>query len=203
MGQPPRYGVLCPRCGSLDRHRLLALANAEMNFFKRKEVLHFAPEPQVSSLINEESDKYLSADLEPGKAQTVLNIESIDQKDNSWDIVLASHVLEHVNDELALREMNRILRPGGLLLVMVPIAEGWKNSYEDDRWNTEVEREIYFGQKDHVRFYGADIRQRFRDAGFHLESEFTATGDDCVKHGLSRGEKIFICAKPAVDSSLS
>jgi len=45
--------------------------------------------------------------------------------------VLCSHVLEHVNDTKALKSINRILKPKGKLIAMVPICEGWEKTYEN------------------------------------------------------------------------
>lgn len=42
-------------------------------------------------------------------------------QDNEFDIVIASDVLEHIkDDQSAISEWNRVLRPGGILFVFVP-----------------------------------------------------------------------------------
>ena len=53
----------------------------------------------------------------------------------------------------------------------------------------------HYGQSDHVRYYGADVRDRIRAAGFKLD-EFTAEGEDVLTYGLARGEKVFVATKP-------
>jgi SAM-dependent methyltransferase len=193
-GHPPRYGCLCPVCGSLERHRLLVLADRKENFFTEKEVLHFAPEAILSQVIASRAKRYVTADITPGRADLVLNIENVDQPDASWDVVVCSHVLEHVDDHLALSEINRILRPGGKLVCMTPVIEGWETTYEDPKINAEQDRQWHFGQTDHVRYYGRDIRDRLKNAGFEI-IEYTAYGSDVVAYGLLRGEKVFVCKK--------
>ena len=173
---------------------MLCLALRETPIPVGAEVLHFAPEHAVTRLLGH--TKYRSADLAPGSADLVLNIESIDLATESVDFVIASHVLEHVDDRAALREIWRILRPGGSLIAMVPIVEGWAQTYEDAARTTASERELHFGQNDHVRYYGRDFRDRLIAAGFSLR-EFVAGGPDCVRFGLTRGERVFFGTKVA------
>ena len=92
--------------------------------------------------------------------------------------------------------MRRVLRPNGLALIMLPVIEGWARTYEPENVRTPEERKRHFGQADHLRFYGADVRDRIRAAGFALD-EFTAEGEDVLTYGLQRGEKLFIARKTA------
>ncbi len=193
-GQPPRYGALCPSCGSLERHRLFALINQKINFIEKKDILHFAPEPVLSRIIRSCAKSYISADLNPGSADIVLNCEKIEQPDEGWDVIICFHVLEHINDHLALSEFHRTLRKGGKLLVMAPIIEGWDTTYENPCIVSNRDREIHFGQHDHVRYYGRDIRNRLITAGFELQ-EYSSSGIDSIRYGLTRGEKLFVCNK--------
>lgn len=195
FGDPPRRGVSCAQCGSLERHRLLGLwlgANAAV--VDGAKILHFAPEPAMASLLKRRSREYRSADLVPDNVDLVLNIENIDLSDKTFDLVVCSHVLEHVDDSKALQEMYRILTPGGRALLMFPIIEGWDETYEDPAHTTPTARETYFGQSDHVRMFGRDVRDRIRKAGFNL-SEFTAREPNVARYGLHRGEKIFVADK--------
>jgi SAM-dependent methyltransferase len=191
-GHSPRYGVQCPSCGSLERHRLVKMwLDANQGLVKNKSFLHFAPESVIKKLVKSYVGDYKSADLHPGRADLVLNIEAIALPDNSVDIIMCSHVLEHVDDAKALAEFKRILRPDGLALVLIPLVEGWDKTYENPNVKTEAERIAHFGQNDHVRFYGRDVRERFAKAGFAYE-EFTAVEPHVLNHRLLRGEKIFI-----------
>jgi SAM-dependent methyltransferase len=193
-GHPPRYGSRCIDCGSLERHRMLVLADQQEDFFAGKDVLHFAPENALSQIIGRRAKRYVTADLAPGRADCILNIERIDQPDESWDVVLCAHVLEHVDDQKALAELHRVLRPQALLVVMIPIIEGWKTTYEDPEITSAEDRQAHFGQSDHIRYYGRDFRDRLRAAGFGIH-EYSASGCDTVKYGLTRGEIVFACTK--------
>ena len=140
--------------------------------------------------------RYQSADIAPGRADLVLDIEKIALPDASYDCVVCSHVLEHVDDKKALREIYRVLKPGGVALIMLPVIEGWASTYENPNVTTPEERKRHYGQSDHIRYYGADVRSRIAAAGFGLE-EFTAQGEDVLTYALQRGEKVFIATKPA------
>lgn len=189
----------CPGCGSLERQRLLALA-VQRGFlgFADADVLQFAPDPAISALIEAQAPaSHVTADFEPGRAQLRLNIETLALADSTFDRVVCSHVLEHVDDRRALAELYRVLRPDGEAAIMLPVVEGWAQTYENAAVSTAVERTQHFGQWDHVRTFGADIRSRIAEAGFEL-AEFTASGEDAVTYRLLRGEKVFRATKPAL-----
>ncbi len=194
-GVPLRVDCVCPACGSGDRQRLLKLwFDASRHELAGKRLLHFGPEPSVVHFIRPVAADYVSADLRAGRADRVLNIEAIDLPDACVDVVLCSHVLEHVDDRRALVEMFRVLAPGGLALLMFPLVDGWDATYENDLARSPRDRLLHFGQKDHVRFYGNDVRERIRSAGFSLQ-EFTAEEPLVRIHALRRGEKIFLARK--------
>jgi ubiquinone/menaquinone biosynthesis C-methylase UbiE len=113
----------------------------------------------------------------------------------SLDCVVCSHVLEHVDDNKALKEIYRVLKPGGVALIMLPIIEGWHQTYENAEVTTPKARQLHYGQSDHLRYYGADVRDRIRAAGFVLD-EFTAEGPTVPTYALQRGEKLFIARRP-------
>lgn len=195
-GNPPRWDSQCPSCTSNERNRLLCIAFKSLQINRGPAILHFAPEKCLESWFRTSYDKYTTADLKSERAELILNIEKIKLNDESVDVVICSHVLEHVNDGKALSELFRILRSGGALLAMVPIVEGWHGTYEDPAIVTPKDRWIHYGRVDHLRFYGADFRERVRAAGFQI-SEYTAEGRETVEYGLLRGEKVFICRKRA------
>ena len=78
---------------------------------------------------------------------------------------------------------------------MFPVVEGWENTYENSLHTSPADREMFFGQSDHVRMFGRDVRDRIENAGFSL-TEFTAEEPNVSRYGLIRGEKLFIAAKP-------
>jgi len=195
-GYPYTCDILCPKCGSLERHRLLALANREHDFFRDREILHFAPETAIRKLaVGHSPRSYTTADLFAAGVDRKENIEALTIGDGSLDLVICLHVLEHVNDRRAAGELFRVLRPGGILLAMFPIVEGWDETYEDTSRTTPEERLLYFGQHDHVRFFGRDARMRLAATGFIVE-EYTALEPNVSRYGLARGEKVFICSRP-------
>ena len=196
FGDPVRTAAQCPRCWSLERHRLFALAVQKgVISFEDKDVLSFAAEAAIGSLSGGARSYKTSNYPVANGADFTFNLEAIDLPDDSYDMVICSHILEHVDDQKSLAEVFRILRPGGQLIFMIPIIEGWAETYENPAIRTERDRHIHFGQFDHVRYYGADVRKRAAAAGFRL-SEFTAEASDSVRHGLLRGEKVFIASKP-------
>jgi SAM-dependent methyltransferase len=195
-GRPRRIDARCPKCGSAERYRLFALwLDRHGSGLRTARVLHFAPEKGLAKLLKVRVGSYQSADITPGKAEIVRNIEAIEEPEASFDCVVCSHVLEHVNDRKALAEVYRVLKPGGVALIMLPVIEGWSKTYENKAVTTPEERMRHYGQSDHVRYYGADVRDRIRGAGFKLD-EFTAEGEDVLTYGLARGEKVFIATKP-------
>lgn len=192
FGLSPRLNARCPNCRALQRHRLMALyLRRHPEIWRGRDVLHFAPEKAIRTLLRPEAARYVAADLDAARGDLPLDIERMDLDDASFDLGLCSHVLEHVDDHAALAEFHRVLRPGGRLLLMVPIIEGWDETYEDPSIKDPETRQIVYGQADHVRFYGRDFRDRVRAAGFGLE-EFTAEEPDVSRLGLKRGEKVFI-----------
>lgn len=198
IGRPLRIDAHCPNCGSLERHRLLILAVQRGDIpqleDKNSTVLHFAPEPCLEQIFRNRFASYDTADLF-NEADLKLDMECIDVADEQYDVVVANHVLEHVDDKKASAEVSRILVEGGILVCQVPIIDGWASTYEDASITTDAERLLHFGQGDHVRYYGADFRQRISDGGFKLINEFTAEGDDVLRYGLFRGEKTFVFQK--------
>lgn len=195
-GKPRRIDARCPKCGSAERYRLLALwLDRHGAFLRQANVLHFAPEAGLADMLKRRVGSYRSADIAPGRADLVLDIEAMAVDKETYECVVCSHVLEHVDDRKALAEIHRVLKPGGIALIMLPVIEGWASTYENSKVVTPEDRKRHYGQADHVRYYGADVRNRIRGAGFEL-GEFTAEGEDVLTYALQRGEKVFIARKP-------
>jgi len=142
---------------------------------------------------------YVSADLASPHAMCKIDITSMDLPDNSFDIVLCSHVLEHVpEDRKAMQEIFRILKPGGWGLIQVPISG--ETTLEDPTITDPRERERLYWQDDHVRLYGMDLKDRLIQAGFVVEVTFgweLVDPQKCELMGVNAGEPLFHVRKPA------
>jgi predicted SAM-dependent methyltransferase len=111
---------------------------------------------------------YITADLYK-KAMVRMDITDILYPDETFDIILCNHVLEHVTDDIkAMREFFRVLKKDGWAILLVPIADMDK-TYEDSSIVSEVDRLRAFGQGDHVRKYGRDYIDRLRSVGFNVK----------------------------------
>lgn len=165
-----RKNALCPNCLSLERHRLIWLfLERDTDFFTAElKVLHVAPEycfiKRFKALPNLD---YTTGDLESPLADVKMDILDIPFKDNTFDVVICNHTLEHVQDDLkGMREFHRVLKPGGWGILNSPINEKRETTYEDPSITDPAEREKHFGQRDHVREYGLDYTIRLAEAGF-------------------------------------
>lgn len=196
-GRPVRVDARCPQCGSFERHRLFWLWYEREGRPLPTPLLHFAPEAILRERLSRDlGEGYVTTDFFEPDVDVKLDIQAIDLPDASQGAIIANHVLEHVDDRRALAEMFRILRPGGLLICAVPMIEGWPTSYEDDSITDPQQREIHFGQSDHVRYYGRDFRDRPPAAGFELVEEVFGSPQECLEFGLMRGEVFFVYRRP-------
>lgn len=141
--------------------------------------------------------KYRSADLESPLAMDKIDLRATPYADVSFNIVLCSHVLEHIpEDRLAMGEIHRVIKPGGIALIQVPIQAG--KTYEDSSIIDPNQRQIHFGQADHVRIYGLDIANRLNDEGLTTEIKKCKELYSVEKihyHGLDAEETLFIARK--------
>ena len=196
MFSPVRHKpeIWCPQCDSRPRHRLLKLwFDREAEIAPGAEVVHFAAEPWVRAWFEARAARYRTADIND-LFELTLDITAIALPDAGLDMVLANHVLEHVDDAAALAEMFRVLKPGGRAVLTVPLVEGWDETYEVPGLDAAT-RHLRYGDPDHLRFYGRDFRARIRAAGFAL-TEFVAAEPDVSAHALHRGERVFLAEKP-------
>ena len=114
--------------------------------------------------------RYVTSDLNPRRGEVVADITALPFPEAAFDVVLCSHVLEHVDDDHgALAEIVRVLRPGGTALLLVPFEKSLEETYEDPTITSPSEREKAFRQYDHVRLYGRDFTDRVRAAGLEVE----------------------------------
>lgn len=198
-----RQGALCPGCRSLERHRLLWLYMARETAILREPTscLHLAPEPAIRARLRQRDNvDYVSADLNPGwPADVVADVTDLPFEDASYDVVICNHVLEHVPDDAAaIAEMRRVLRPGGLALMLHPLDETRQSTYEDASITSARKREEMFGQRDHVRVYGTDFYDRLSEGGFEVERVRYVeklTDAERRRHGVA-DEELAVGVKP-------
>jgi SAM-dependent methyltransferase len=193
----------CPNCDCLGRHRLLFMYFKDRTnlFTDRLEVLQFAPAPVLQeTFISLPNLDYVSADLEDPNALLEMDITDIGFEDDRFDVILCSHVLEHVTDDRkAMGELFRVLKPGGWAVLQSPVDPGLEHTYEAPEDMSSEERKMVLGRSDHVRTYGRDYVNRLREAGFIVEEdrfidEFS--GEETERYGLGREEVIYLCTKP-------
>jgi SAM-dependent methyltransferase len=163
-------------------------------------MLHIAPEHALSIRFKKNpSLNYLSADLYNPAAMEVMDICDIGYPENYFDIILYSHVLEHVKDDKkALREFWRVLKSERQAILLVPITT--EATFEDPVITNPVQREKLFGQHDHVRRYGHDFPELVKLANFDVRSVAPEDLVDPAKMdylGLNPNDVIFYCRKIA------
>jgi SAM-dependent methyltransferase len=178
-----RPGARCPRCESLERHRrAVGHWRDRLDLFDTpRRVLHIAPEPGLERLLRRADNlDYVTGDLEPGHADRVVDLTAMAEADGSYDVVICSHVLEHVGDDVAaMREIARVLRPGGVAYLVVPHDPAGRAVYEDPTITSPSARRAAFGREDHVRLYSAaGFEERLRGAGLDVEDVPTGPGDE-------------------------
>lgn len=194
-GVENRPNAVCPKCEAKERHRLIwDYLSEEVTLRKPIDLLYFAPvEGLEQNLRNSDSTTVTTTDLSMEGVDIKASITNLPFDDRSFDVVICSHVLEHVSDDgTALTELYRILQPGGHALVLVPQDRDRETTYEDPTITTEECRKNAFGQHDHVRWYGRDFRGKLASTGFDVSVvDYTTTLDDeyVDKHRLRESEK--------------
>ena len=195
VGRPSRWDTRCPNCGSRERHRLMWLYLQDHNIDLRdKKILHFGPEKWLMKLMKD-NEGYEPADLYAEIAKFRLDITNIDRPDDFFDVVIAHHVFEHIDDDRkAMQEMYRVLKPGGYGFFSVPINLSRDRTYENPQITDPDLRFVHFGGTDHKRFYGRDFQQKLSEVGFKVEP-YRRSPDEEVKWGLLRDECIYVARK--------
>ena len=197
-----RENALAPASLSLERHRLLWLyLKTRTDFFTTpKYLLHIAPEQCFYGRFRKMSNlQYLTADLDSPIADVKMDIHNIQYDENTFDVIFCNHVLEHVDDDQqCMRELRRVIKPGGMAIMQVPFEKGRAVTDEDPSITDPEERIRRFGQYDHVRVYGRDYANRLKEAGFKVEIiDFSQELKEAEykKYALMPGELLYVCSK--------
>ncbi|MEJ2112811.1 MAG: methyltransferase domain-containing protein [Flavobacteriaceae bacterium] len=197
-----RNNVLSPSTLSLERHRLLwlYLKNETDFFIANYRVLHFAPEQAFYKRFKKMNNlDYVTTDLNSPLADVKADICNLPFEDNSYDVILCNHVLEHIPDDTkAMQELYRVLKPSGFGVFQIPQDLNRESTFEDNTITDKKERAEIFGQYDHVRIYGRDYFDKLHSIGFKVEEvDYTATlsEEDINKYRLAKGEIIPVVRK--------
>lgn len=187
-----RRNAQCPKCLSLERHRAYATFYRKVEFPKDPRTLYFAPELSLRDLFRQRSGVLVTTDLNGSRGVAIRSdMTSLPFPDETFDVVIQHHVLEHIPDDAkALSEVRRVLRPEGLLFIAVPLKES-------------LERTLDWGfpeptKEGHYRDYGRDFGDLLRRAGFRWEARDLCAGvahEKLREHGLMEREVVFI-ARP-------
>jgi SAM-dependent methyltransferase len=206
LGGGYRKNVYCPKCGANDRFRWVdyVLKNYTNVYSGNVSILHIAPENIIERKIrNNVNAMYITGNICAGLADEIVDITCMPQfKNQSFDYIIINHVLEHVkNEKCALNEIYRILKTGGRFVFSVPIAVD-ENTFESNNSQfSPKERLKLYGQKDHWRLYGKDVKNHISQYGFKIQ-EYNVNdilNDTQIKnYRLLSGDRVYIGVKIVV-----
>lgn len=196
----------CAKCGSSDRERLFAYWMAEVvkagGFAGVTKAIHFAPEKGLADYIRRSKifEDYQTADLLMEDADHRADLMNLSFSDSNFDFFICSHVLEHVpDDQIAIGELFRITRRGGMGILMAPVIVDLPKTIEDPSVTDEAGRWRLFGQYDHVRLYAhSDYVARILKSGFllqQLDQKYFGSGA-FKKLGLKPTSILYVVTKP-------
>jgi SAM-dependent methyltransferase len=191
----------CQYCRSTDRERHLFMYFDKLALWDRianKRILHFAPEDNLKKKIATLNPlEYIMADLYPkDETQQKIDITQIPYDDNKFDFLICNHVLEHVTEiSKAIKEISRVLKPGGIGILQTPYSELLYNHFEDPGINTNELRRFFYAQEDHLRVVSK--RQLFNElAQFFtlniIENQSLFNNEECLKYGINRREDLIM-----------
>lgn len=188
-GKTNRSNALCPKCTSLERHRLF---KSWFDLFKRKlpigsKILHFAPEEfLIKHFVDISKENYLSVDIKLGRAMKVENIINLSFANDSFDFIFCSHVLHHIqNDDVAIKELHRVLKNEGTLALINSTTSG----------KTKEVQYSYFKRV----YNNTELKDKLTSFGF--DTQLISGGDlvpdkaEAFRMGISQPQLLFICTK--------
>lgn len=195
--------LMCPRCGSLGRHRVDWLyLNEETDALRQPvRLLHVAPEVCLETPLRALPNvSYLSADYDSTLAMDQVDLRDIHYGDDTFDGVICNHVLQLIDDDAAaMRELYRVIRPGGWALLQSSVNPSLERTDENLRpASADSDPERY--EEVFMRMYGLDYPDRLARAGFSVTvSDFARRlpADRQRRLGLDLEETIYFCRKPS------
>ncbi len=190
--------LLCPKCGSLGRQRQLWQILQKNNLVENKSVLHLSPARSLRRKLAKVQDiEYHTSDYN-GEWETDFkyDITNILAPPNRYDTIICYHILEHIREDLkAMRELHRMVRPNGVVLIQTPFKDG--DIYEnEEKTHTSEDRLAHFEQEDHVRIYSVEgLVKRLETVGFRVKVMLFDDEYEAVYKGLKRPEYVLWCEK--------
>ena len=176
----------CPKCHSRSRHRgLFFLYKEILNEKRSKRILHFAPEVYLVKILkSNQQHEYHTADLFMENVSFKEDLQKLSFKDNSYDIVLNNHVLEHIfDDRKAIKEIQRILKPKGKAIITVP-----------GNWKKKTKKFLTLQNNGHYRDYGFDfiilLKKIFSKVSIKKLNEYNG-----ALYAIKNDEIAFVCTK--------
>lgn len=207
-GPGGRPDAACPSCRSLERHRFLALLlrRSAFDLLLADTVLDVAPSRYTTRLLEELGARaVIGVDLDPAADGRHIDLQAsltqLPLADDSIDLMLCYHVLEHVPDDRAgMAEMRRVLSARGRAVVQVP----WRpdRPTDEDPDADEATRLERFGQADHVRYYGADLEDRFLEAGLdvcRVRPGAVLAPSECARYHVPADDVVWIVRPSATE----
>ena len=196
-----RENVCCPICSSLERQRLLwDYLKSSGLIDKKLNVLQFAPEYSFQKKLKTVPNwTYRSCDLYSGIAMDKEDIQNLSYEDGTYDLIIISHVMSHVEDDLkGYEEMKRVLKDDGCILLFDRIDKTKESTFTDPAANTPDLKLKIYGQDDLARIYGKDFFERIESTGLKTEVVDHYHSMDATyreKLRLNPNEKIFKLVK--------
>ena len=202
----------CPKCHCSDRERHIWLFIKEIGLYdaiNNDKILYFAPEKRLSEKFLAKTKNIIGGDINPENYRdhtlTVqsINIENIPFEDETFDLVIANHVLEHVGDYIkALHEIKRVLQFGGNAILQTPFSSIMYNNFEDPLLNTDELRLKYYGQEDHLRVFGLRIFDDLISTGlkvYKLSHDQILKSYDYKRYGVNQLEDLIFVSKSLLE----
>lgn len=186
-----RENARCAWCGSLERHRLVALQLKQRPIAAGSKILIIAPEAPLLPVFKSNGKRVTTADLFMAGVDVKADICALPFAEDEFAVVVANHVLEHIADDgQAMRELRRVTKAGGRAILQTPLC--WQNEVtEEEAGASEAERVRRFGQADHVRLYGRDFVSRLEAAGWHVAAtpvNAMYSTEEIARYGLESDE---------------
>jgi SAM-dependent methyltransferase len=200
------YGknILCPNCLSTARERLVIALLTDKFSVQGKKILHLSPEKNIYEFLRSRAS-VITADLLPGFYKTIDGLvlkedaTKFSFSDKLFDIIIGNHILEHIpDDRKAMKEIYRVLKPGGRAVLQVPYSESIDNSIETPGIDDPSLQSKLYGQEDHVRIYNLnDYVLRLQQAGFFVEVISYKDLQAYYPFAIQEGESFLMIKRPA------